>query len=102
MKAKQRAVSESQFPETADLPDEFDDLYYEWIDMRKFVTDLVVKTLEGERVSFTDLGAFDVERVRRRVRELQTAHPDVGPPYAALFAGCEELLDLVRRASSSP
>jgi len=102
MKSKQRAVSDSQFPETADLPDEFDHLYYEWIDMRKFVNDLVVNALGGQRARSAELEAFDVERVRRRMHELEAAYPDVAPPYAALFAECEELLDLVKRASAPP
>ena len=99
LKAKQRAARDSRFPETADLPDEFDDLYYEWIEMRKFVSGLADKALSGRAPSLADLSAFDTKRVRRRVRELQNAHPEVAGPYVALFKECDEILDLVTRAS---
>ena len=99
MKAKQRAVSESQFPETADLPDEFDYLYYEWIEMKEFVNGLVAKVLSGKVPGSADLTAFDVEGCRRRVGEFQRAHPEVAPPYVALFREQDELLNLVNRVS---
>ncbi len=102
IKAKQRAASISRFPETADLPDEFDDLYYEWIEMRKFVNGLVVKVLSGETPSSTDLNAFNVERCRRRAGEFETACPEVAGPYVALFREFDELLDLVKQSSGSP
>jgi hypothetical protein len=99
LKAKQRAVSDSRFPKTADLPDEFDYLYHEWIEMKEFVNGLVAKVLSGKVPSFADLSAFDMEGCRRRVGEFQRAHPEVAPPYVALFREQDELLDLVNRAS---
>ena len=84
------------------MPDEFDDLYYEWIDMRKFVNGLVDKVLRGQAPSSADLSAFDVGRVHRRIREFQKAHPDAAGPYVALFKECDGLLDLVKRTSTSP
>ena len=101
IEAKQRAARDSRFPETADLPDAFDDLYYAWIDMRKFVNGLAERVLSGQIPGAADLRAFDVRRVRRRVREFQKAHPDVADPYVALFKECEEILDLVTRASET-
>jgi len=101
IEAKQRAARDSRFPETADLPDEFDDLYYEWIDMRQFVNGLADKALSGRAPSPADLSAFDVERVRRRVSEFQKANPEVAGPYVALFKECDEILDLVTRASET-
>src|SRR5437773_8348339 len=85
IETKQRAARDSCFPETADLPDEFDDLYHAWIDMRKFVNGLADKALSGRAPSPADLSAFDVKSVHRRVREFQKAHPEVAEPYVALF-----------------
>jgi len=92
-------VNDSRFPQTADLPDEFDNLYYEWIEMKDFVNGLVVKVLTGKVPSSTDLSAFDVDGCRSRVGEFQRAHPEVAPPYVALFRELDNLLDLVNRAS---
>ncbi len=102
IEVKQRAARDSRFPETADLPDEFDDLYHEWIDMRKFVNGLVDKALSGQAPSPADLSAFDVRHARRRVREFERAHPDVADPYVALFKECDELLALVKRSAATP
>ena len=66
--------------------------------MRKFVNGLADKVLSGHAPDSADLRAFDVPRVRRRVREFQRAQPEVAGPYVALFKECDEILDLVTRA----
>jgi hypothetical protein len=99
LKAKQRAVSDSGFPETADLPDEFDYLYHEWIEMKDFVNGLAAKVLSGKAPTSTDLSTFDVARCRRHLGEFQRAYPEVAPPYVALFRQLDDFLNLVNRTA---
>ena len=98
LKAKQRAMRADRFPETADLPDEFDFLYHEWIEMKEFVNGLAAKVLSGEAPTSADLNTFDLDGCRRRVTEFQHAHPEVASPYVTLFRQLDDLLDLVNRA----
>ncbi len=84
------------FPLTADLPDEFDDLHFEWTDLRGILMSAVEKALRGERLTKADIEPNNVAQIRKRLRELRAVHPEVADVYTEPFRGLEALLRLLK------
>src|SRR2546426_514069 len=61
------------FPLTADLPDEFDDLYAEWVELNTLVMATVEKVLEGRHV-----GTSEIEFRKEGLDELAASLERVG------------------------
>lgn len=83
------------FPLTADLPDEYDDLYAEWIELKNLVMAAVDKVLAGGNLAKTDMERNNLPYIRKRLRKLETAHPAIAAMYIEPFRVLEALLRLL-------
>ena len=84
------------FPLTADLPDEFDDLFATWTDLRDQAIPAANAILEGRILRASDVRFRGLGRVRRRLATLEKKHPDIAGEYVGCFRALEALIKAVR------
>src|SRR2546427_9360969 len=84
------------FPLTADLPDEFDDLYAEWVELNTLVMATVEKVLEGRHVGTSEIEPKNLAHIKRTLGKLEAEHPEIAAMYTEPFRVLEALLSLVK------
>ena len=95
LRAKRDEVLARSFPLTADLPDEYDDLYAEWVESKEPILHATEAMLKGDPPDTTMLKRTNLARVWRRLARLRAEHPSIADMYAEPFRCLQVLLDLL-------
>jgi hypothetical protein len=83
------------FPLTADLPDEFEDLYTEWVALKDLLMPVADTVLNGGRLDARTLKRTGLIPVHKRLVTLQAEHPEVTEMYTEPFRRLELLLEFL-------
>ena len=83
------------FPLGADLPDEFEDLYFEWVELRDLVLPMADDVVEGRHPDLNRLTQTNLPRIKGRLAALQERHPSIADEFTRPFRYLEALVNVL-------
>ncbi len=95
LSTKYREQEERQFPDV-DLPQEYDDLYAEWVEMDGFVAGLAMRALAGERLLLSQVTPIGYDKLRPRLDRLRREFPELAPSILETFRLVDGILALLK------